>query len=370
MSPQGRRKNTTVTAQLTAAPYAFPFVQTVRLLERAAVMHTVSGNEAGFATNPVGRFTPPSSEAIRFTSRHNLTFPAADIDRIETRGDAETRLQWRVRITFLGLAGAMGVMPYHYSELILNRQKIKDATIDHFFNLFNHRTASLFLQASCKYRLPLQYERQQLHRNNGSRDTITSALLALSGLGTPGLYNRLHTHDETLARFSGLFSQQVRNATGLRQILAAHFNIPVEIGQFSGQWQELIEDVRSRLPDLANPRGRNVQLGRSAMLGSKGWYAQGKIRIILGPLNGSQLQRFAPGTNTLQALNEIVRLYVGMEQAYQFIIRVNKADIPERIRMSRSEPPVMGWNTWLSKRSSADDGGRTMDIAVSPSRLE
>ena len=125
-------------------------------------------------------------------------------------------------------------------------------------------------------------------------------------MGTSGLTNRLYTSDESLIYFSGLFSQKIRTATSLKQLLQSHFNIAVEIDQFVGQWHELIDDVRARLPDRNNPKGRNVCLGLTAMLGKKGWFAQGKIRIILGPLSKTQLKNFAPGTQALKALNELV----------------------------------------------------------------
>lgn len=372
MSTTGWRKNTPVTEQLCDAPYDYPFVQSVRLLERSAHLQTENSSYK-FSKNPVGSFSPPPSESIRFTAQHTLSFPGAEISSIKQRKptpSTSTR-QWQVKVNIIGLAGAMGVLPYHYSELILNRQKIKDHTLEHFLDLFNHRSISLFYQASCKYRLALQYDRHRLYQTDkDGHDNITHALLSLAGLGTAGLLNRLHTADESLVFYSGLFSQKVRSSSGLQQILRAHFNIPVKIEQFVGQWQELIRDVRTRLPDQHNPNGRNACLGRSAMLGKKGWYSQGKIQIILGPLNRQQLEQFAPGTETLKALNEMVRLYVGMEQSYEFIIRINKVDIPERIRMNRLSPPVMGWNTWLSKKSAGfNDDSETMDISVSASRL-
>jgi type VI secretion system protein ImpH len=189
-------------------------------------------------------------------------------------------------------------------------------------------------------------------------------------MGTKGLTNRLYTNDESLLYYSGLFSQKVRTATGLKQILRSHFNIPVEIDQFVGQWQELIDDVRSKLPDINNPTGRNVSLGRTAMLGKQGWFAEGKIHIILGPLDKQQLTKFAPGTNSLKALNELVRMYVGMESDYDFIIRIKKTDIPEEIQLSKSTPPIIGWNTWLSnKPTDYENQSKTLDISVSASRL-
>ncbi len=371
MSSQGWRKNTSITRKVAEAPYEYPFLQAVRLLERSAVREKETA-QSSIASNAVARFTPPSTEAIRFSTHQSLAFPSSEIDQIERSDNSAGTTQWHIIVNLMGLTGSMGVLPFHYTELILNRQKQKDHTLEHFFNLFNHRTLSLFLQAAAKYKLPLQYERNKLF--NGSKqkkDTATQVLLSLIGLGTEALTDRLYTRDESLLYYSGLLTQKTRSASGLQQILHAHFNIPVDIEQFVGQWQDLIEDVRTKLPDLQNPEGRNVCLGRSVMLGKKGWFAQGKIHIILGPLNKHQLTQFAPGTPTLKALNELVRMYVGMENDYEFIIRIKKSDIPERIQLNKKSPPIIGWNTWLSKKSADfSDDRETMDISVSASRLQ
>ena len=243
--------------------------------------------------------------------------------------------------------------------------------MEHFFDLFNQRTLSLFFQASAKYHLPLQYERNRLHQTlKDQQEPQTRALLSLIGMGTSGLNNRLYTNDDSLIYYSGLLTQKIRTSTGLKQILRSHFNIPVEVEQFIGQWQELIDDVRSKLPDINNQQGRNVCLGRSAMLGKKGWFAQGKIHIILGPLNKQQLEKFSPGTHALKALNELVRLYVGMENDYDFIIRIKKKDIPEKIQLNKTTPCILGWNSWLSNKPAGHpDNNKTLDISVSASRL-
>jgi len=228
----------------------------------------------------------------------------------------------------------------------------------HFLDLFNHRTLSLFFQASVKYNLPLQYERNNLHSTHRKKTDT-------------GLTNRQYIQDESLIFYSGLLSQQIRTTSGLQQILHSHFQIPVKIDQFVGQWQELIEDVRSRLPDLDNPQGRNVCLGRSAMIGKKGWFAQGKIHIILGPLNKKQLSQFSPGTQAFKALNELVRMYVSMENDYDFIIRVKKSDIPHMIQLNSKAPPIVSWNTWLSsKPQDPEDKDKTVDISVSAGKLQ
>ncbi len=370
MSSQSWRKNTSVTRKLAEAPYEYDFRQAVRLLERSSVFEK-ENTQSKVSVNPVARFTPPSSESVRFKTNQSLAFPSSEVHQLKRVDQSNGSAQWQMVVNLMGLTGSMGILPYHYTELILKRQKQKDETLQHFFDLFNHRTLSLFFQASVKYHLPIQYERNRLHENlKTQQEPQTRALLSLIGMGTQGLNGRMYTRDESLIYYSGLFTQKVRTTTGLKQILRSHFKIPVEIDQFVGQWQDLIDDVRSRLPDFNHPQGRNVCLGRSAMLGKKGWFAQGKIHISLGPLNKQQLAQFAPGTQALKALNELVRLYLGMENDYEFIIRIRKSDIPERVQLGGKQSPVIGWNTWIGiKQLDQDKQNETMDIHVSASRL-
>lgn len=369
MSTTSRRKDTPVVTQLAKRPFDYTFRQAVRLLERAAAF--LNHDSRPFAKNPVARFTPPANEVVRFHARQSLSFPSTELDTISIRKNTASPNQWRMFVNFMGLTGSSGVLPYHYSELVLQRLKHKDKSLPGFLDLFNHRIISLFYQASTKYNLPIEYERKKLNPPAGTdTDNHTQVLLALIGLGSRGLQHRLHTRDESLLYYAGLFSSKVRSAIGLRQIINHHFGIPVEIKEFIGQWQDLIDDVRTRLPGLAVPHGQNNQLGRSVMLGRKGWFAQGKIRIILGPLSSKQLHTFAPGTATLKTLDEIVRLYINFEYDYDYVMRIKRTDIPERIRLAKKSPTMVGWNTWLSTRTGKYTGtSATVDIPVSAQRL-
>lgn len=368
MSTASRRKNTSVIRGLLERPFDYSFRQAVRLLERAASFYS---EKTVFSKNPVARYTPPASEVIRFHSRQSLSFPASEVFSIENHPAASGTQQWHVHINFMGLTGSSGVLPYHYSELVLKRLKIKDKSMVSFFDLYNHRLISLFYQASVKYNLPLEHERRKLNSSAGSdNDSHTRILMALIGLGTTGLSQRLYTKDESLIYYSGLFTKKVRTSTGLKQIIFNHFAIPVEIREFIGQWQELIDDVRTRLPGITMPRGQNNQLGKSVMLGRKGWFAQGKIQIILGPLTHQQLHTFAPGTKTLKALNEIVKLYINFEHDYDFVMRIRRADLPGAARLLRTKPPILSWNTWLSSNHNHYGGNDAIvDIPVSARRL-
>lgn len=369
MPSQSRRKNSTVIQNLIETPFVFTFKQAVRLLERTTAF--IASSNGNFANNPVAKFTPPLSENVRFQSKQSLSFSSSDIMKISVKKNNGDPQQWNMLINFMGLTGSNGVLPFHYSEFVLKRLRAKDTSMRDFLDLFNHRTISLFYQASVKYNFPLEYERKKLQpKTLFETDAHSKILLSLMGMGTEGLQNRLYTKDESLLYYSGLFSKKIRTANGLKQIIRSHFSVPVEIKEFIGQWQELIDDVRTRLPGIEIPRGQNNQLGRSVMLGRKGWFSQGKIRIILGPLTRKQLHTFAPGTTALKALDEIVKLYINFEHDYDYVMRIRRIDIPDRIVLNKSTPPTIGWNTWLSKNDRPQAANTEMiDIPVSAHRL-
>jgi len=366
MSTQSRRKSTSVIKRLTEHPYEFSFEQAVRLLERSTALRITQSDKAN--CNPIARFMPPATEFVRFKTRQSLSYPSSSVYSVKPTIVKSKIGQWNMDVNFIGLTGSNGVLPYHYTETVLKRLKLKDKSIASFFNLFNHRATSLFYQSSSKYNFPIEYERKRLRSRDG-QDDYTKVMLSLIGFGTRYLQGRLYTKDESLIYYAGLLTQKVRTSSGLKQMLQNHFTIPVEIKEFIGQWQELVDDVRTRLPGISAD-GQNHCLGQSVVLGRKGWFAQGKVSIILGPLSKAQLYKFAPGTSTLKALDEIVRLYMGPEHNYDFIMRIKRQDVPERVQLSNQNTAIAGWNTWLSTHSGkftySDD---TVDIPVSSRRF-
>ncbi len=370
MSTKSRRKSISIIEILTERPYEHSFIQAVRLLERSTTLNKKEDQRQ--ASKPIALFMPPAAEFLRFKTHQSLAFPSSEIESISQNINHDNARQWEMIVNFMGLSGTSGYLPFHYTEMALQRLKLKDGSMIDFFDLFNHRIISLFYQSSCKYSLPVTYERKRLESpDKSSSDNFTQVLLSLIGLGTKGVRNRLHIKDESLVYYAGLFKENVRTASGLKQILQNHFSIPVEIEDFIGQWQPLIDDVRTRL-SVENSTAQNNCLGKNAILGSKGWYVQGKIRIILGPLNKSQLNTFSPGTRTLRALDEVVRLYLGIEHEYDFVMRIKRQDIPQQVSLSSHQPAVIGWNTWLSSKPAESDFEwltKTVDIPVSPRQL-
>jgi type VI secretion system protein ImpH len=154
--------------ELVEDAHSFEFFQAVSLLQRLRA-----------DKRPVGHFSSPADEVVRFRVNQRLGFPASQIQKLEVNGDAPAEMM----VNFMGLTGPLGILPYTYSELILERARAKDYSLASFLDIFNHRAISLFYRAWQKARFPVTY-------SSGPRDLFTHYLLDLVGLGTAGLRDR------------------------------------------------------------------------------------------------------------------------------------------------------------------------------------
>jgi type VI secretion system protein ImpH len=270
-------------------------------------------------------------------------------------------------VTFLGLTGPSGVLPRHYTDLLLRLDReakgAEKRALRDWLDLFNHRFAHLFHWAWEKYRFFLAYERGRPDQREP--DGFTRAVMSLIGLGTGGLRDRLHViaadasdteyelakvHDLGLSRFAGLLAQQHRNAWGLRAILAGYFNLPVEVRQFRGQWLPLEEDNQSRL----GLDDGNCLLGENAVAGDRVWDVQGKVRVRLGPLRYTQFLEYLPDRSPLPErkafflLSHVARLYLGAEFDFDVQLVLRAEDVPAcQLSDDAVTGPRLGWNCWL-----------------------
>jgi type VI secretion system protein ImpH len=335
---------------LLREPFRFDFFQAVRLLERLARERAREDPRRPCA--PPGQDGAPDRELVRFRALPSQSFPAAAVSQIrqpEERGrDAQSPPRPpEMVVTFLGLTGPLGVLPRHYTTLLLQRLRHKDYALRDFLDLFNHRTVSLFFRAWEKYRLPFAYERSQLDEA-GEPDCCTQSLFGLVGLGTGGLRDRLAIEDETFLYYAGHFAHHPRCAVALEGLLEEYFAMPVRVEQARGQWLTLGEDDCSLLPDEDCPQGRNNQMGGSLVVGERVWDAQGGFRLRVGPLRYAQFRRFMPGGDGLKAIYELTRAYVGPEFDFDVLVLLEPGEVPE-FALSCSEPETshLGWNLWV-----------------------
>jgi type VI secretion system protein ImpH len=354
MAAPGGRTDPSVADELFAEGYRFEFFQAVRLLERL-----YPGRE------PVGRGAAPAREVARFRSRLSLTFPPSEIYATSPPPDDGGPAE--LVVAFMGLTGPSGVLPRHYTELLLERVRQKDHVLRQFFDLFNHRFISLFYRAWEKYRFPIAYERTV--GSGKGFDAFTLCLFDLMGMGTQGLRGRLLIEDDTLLFYAGLVAQHPRSAGALEGLLSDYFGVPVRPVQFAGQWLSLLEEDRSRI----GAGQANNAIGVNAVLGSRVWDQQAKFALRVGPLSYGAFCGFLPSGDAFRPLVQFARFFVGQEFDFDVRLVLKAPEVPGcRVGAPDERAPRLGWSTWLKTREftrDADDAvlaGRLTQIGALP----
>jgi type VI secretion system protein ImpH len=335
--------------QLWTEPWAFRFFQAVRLLGR---MYPHK--------QPVGRDGPPSEEAVRFVAHNSLGFPASEVQALENTAElkqpagrrAPALPPARMAVNFMGLTGPQGVLPLYYTELVRDRNRIKDYTLRDFLDIFNHRIVSLFYRAWEKYRFVVPYER-------GETSAISRILMSLVGLGTPGLVGRQAVSDQAYLFYSGLAAQQPRSAVALRHLIMDYFDVPAEVEQFVGCWKTLSGDEVCLLGD---ERGSDAGvLGGGAVAGDEVWSAQTRARVVLGPLSLDQYLDFLPGGTAFQPLRAITRFFAGNEIDFEVQLILRREDAPAcELGGEGDTGPTLGWVCWAKTREMNRDPAETI----------
>jgi type VI secretion system protein ImpH len=302
---------------------SFEFFQAVALLQLLGIDER----------QPVGQFASPENEAVRFGVNNSLAFPASQIQSIEPREQAPTQMT----VNFMGLTGPTGVLPYCYSELVLERLRAKDGALEAFLDIFNHRIISFFYRAWEKYRFPAAYSRGD--------NVFTHHLLDFIGLGTGGLQHRQAVPDEALVHFAALLGTQARSAEALEEILNAYFGVPVEVEQFAGAWYRLDASAQCKMTDEPSD---SQKVGAGVVVGDEIWDQQSRVRIRMGPLTMAQYNSFLPGGSANEPLKALVKFFSNDELDFEVMLILDRNEVPRcEVGGEDGTGPRLGWISWL-----------------------
>jgi type VI secretion system protein ImpH len=314
----------TVKEDLFEEPYRYDFFQAARLFERIFPKNGAVGGRA-----------LPSEEAVRFRSRVALDFPSSEVHEIrETENGSDEPQPVEMLVNFMGMIGASGVLPIHYTELALDRIRHRDTSMWAFLDIFTHRAVSMFFRSWAKYRFPVAYER--------GNDEFTQYLFDIAGLGTDGLRGRMNVDDESLLPYCGLIAQKPHSSSSLENILSDYFGTKAKAVQFFGQWIKL--DRR----DLTFLGKQNSTLGANAIVGTQVWDQQSKFRMILGPMSFKQFEGFLPDGAAHKPLRSIIRFMVGQEVDFDAKLVLKRQQVPGTVLTTRAlRKPKLGWTSYL-----------------------
>jgi type VI secretion system protein ImpH len=175
---------------------SFSFFQTLRLLRHYVSVPREPGNIDGSAL-----------DGISVIPNLSLTFPAADIEKIEETGDEQSS-RFRVTANFFGLYGVSSPLPTFYTEALMDERADDESASRDFINLINHRLYQLLFRSWLKHR---QFQLVVEERDAAHRERLFSVL----GLGEKVFRDDIED-PVSLLRYIGLFSQSPRSALGLK----------------------------------------------------------------------------------------------------------------------------------------------------------
>ncbi|UCX04443.1 type VI secretion system baseplate subunit TssG [Shewanella glacialimarina] len=298
------------------APTEYDFYQAVYQFQQQ-----LSKQQQGFK---VGYDSIPSSELLRFKSDQHLGFPGQAISRINPKESKQTtKKSAEIHVSFMGLTGPSGVLPQHYTELVLERLRLKDSGMRDFYDLFNHRLISLFYRAWEKYRFAVNYE----SADKGPKDTFTHVLSQLSGEHS---YHRY---------YSGFYQRKSPSAESLRMMLEDFTGCDVEVLSFQGRWQYLAATEQTRLASRMQPEGQYARLGVDASIGDRVWDINSSITINIKPNKQSTVAAFMPGEPGYAPLKDLVISYLGLSVKHKIYLEIKQQDAP-KAQLSKSAVPL------------------------------
>jgi type VI secretion system protein ImpH len=303
MAADAWRTGSNLERLLAADPTGFDFQQAVRLIEAMTPLAA-----------PVGEGWRADREPVRFESAVDLTFPISDIAFIKVGSEPGPA---RMRVTFMGLAGAHGPLPQPYADHIDRRFRQGDRGLAHFLDLFNHRLISLLYRARKSHRPFLQAKLPE-------QTLLGRALFSTFGLGMESMRNRSIIPDGLLLRHTASLMAKPRTRVGLERMLSDMFKVPIRVRQFAGRWLNLDAREATRI----GRAGQNNALGKSTVLGRRLWDQQGAIELLIGPLPSGQFRTFLPDGRNFAPLKALTRLYLRPNIDVTLRLSVDTADIP------------------------------------------
>jgi len=312
-------------------PKAFDFFFALRLVE------------SRFPEFPrLGTGVKPADDPVRLGQAPSLGFAPSTIAGVEhSHGSVPDRID----VLFQGLFGPNGPLPLHLTEYVYDRLlNAKDPTLARFADLFHHRMLSLFYRAWSASEPAPAYDRPDA-------DEFGFKLGSLSGYGIAQLRRRDALPDLAKLYYSGLFANQSKNAEGLVAMVEDFFEVPCRIESFVGHWIRMSPEECTRLD--GNPR--TAALGATALLGSKVWDCQHKIRIVLGPLSLTQYEQFLPGSRALGRLVAMVRNYLDGTLSWDLQLVLRREEVPAAALAGSTR---LGWSSWSNPealQTDADD---------------
>ena len=334
--------------RVRAAPWKFSFLSLVRSFN------------AWHPERPrLGEATRPRQEPMRLGQAASLVFAPREVAELvipEEAADQGLSLQMAsngmqvrtlplLRIYGLGMLGPNGPLPLHYTELVRERaENHRDPTLSDFLDLFHHRFLSHFYRAWAQGQAAAGLDRID-------DETFSRYVAHLVGHDPVEIRAGVLPAHARLAASPHLASES-RHSDGLAASLAHFFGLNVRVEEFAMHWLRIDKADATRLghTDTAS------RLGKGAIAGEEVADRQSRIRLVFGPMNLEQYERFTPEGEDIALVIEWVRAFTGLELAWELELTLDARCAPSATLGAAGK---LGWSAWLGTPTGQPWSGGT-----------
>ncbi len=308
-----------------------PLFEAIHLIE-----HEILQAEAQIGTDAL-----PKHEKLNLKVNPSLGFENAQLCDLKHIDSHKLALETNL----IGLTGEQGVLPQHYSELALHRQKEGDTAMVDFYDIFNHRLLSLYYRCWQLSQLTVQ---SRAHAQ-GLRSPLEDCKLALTGQGSS-----LSLH------YGGVFASPTRSKAGLKSVLECLSGCQVKIHEFQGQWLHLAKEEQTRLSSRTMPEGQFAQLGSGASLGSKAWNINAGTTIEFLPKHKDLVSKLLPNHPNVEIIKRAAYEFIGKHKQVKWQL-TTKHSLLRQVCLSKKHGQL-GVGSVLKKHKRTKD--RTITITI------
>ncbi|WP_322057444.1 type VI secretion system baseplate subunit TssG [Paraburkholderia sp. J63] len=297
-----------------------------------ALMRRIGANPA---IDPIGTARLPQAEPFRLGQQASLIFAPREIARA---GVVHDRL--KIRLFGLGMLGPNGPLPIHVTEIAREREEHRrDPTLGNFLDIFHHRYLTQFYRAWASAQAAAGLDRPDNERFTFYIAGLTGHDVREIGKGALPAHARLSAAPHLI--------RESRNPDGLAATVSHYFGVPVQIDEFVFHWLERAPDKRSRL----GVPGAATTMAVDGFLGDRIPDRQCRFRIVVGPVDIDDYQRFTPRGADLLRLVEWVRAFVGTEIHWELELKIRPHSAPPAVM---GGPQQLGWSSWLGQSPSPE----------------
>lgn len=259
----------------------------------------------------------PSNEIIQLKVSQQLGYESGEFTNIQLGQNQDIDIVTNL----IGLTGEHGVLPRHYTELVLERLKNNDPTFKDFLDIFNHRLLSLFYRTWQSYQPHVQYQKVAAEQTSAWHQILVS----LTGDKGP---RSLH--------FGGHFSQAIRSRGTVQSCLESLADCEVIIRDFKGQWMNLKPQEQTRLCSMRLQEGQFAQLGNGASLGKRAWNMNAGFQVEFVADCLAQVHGLLPQGKRIAAIKTTCRALLGETMAIEWLLTTQYRYLP-RVQLNRTE---------------------------------